>query len=106
MKGIEPIIITPQHLSLKITDISERVVLNLMKAKDFDVIGIGDAIFLACSAVNIATEIANAHINEMYADILEIPILGTMAAVFIRIGRESQIDIASRIKQEEEGSYH
>lgn len=103
MKRIEPLIITPQHLSLKISDISERVVLNLMKAEDFDVIGIGDALFLACSAVNMATDIANAHINEMYVDNLEIPILGSVAAIFIRIGREPQIDIASRIEQEEEG---
>lgn len=103
MKRIEPLVVTPQDLSLNITTISERVVSNLMKAEDFDVIGVGDAIFLACSAVNIATEIANAHINEMYVDNLEVQIFGSIPAIFIRIGREPQVKIASRIKQEEEG---
>lgn len=103
MKRLEPLIITPQDLSLRLSDISERVVLNLMQAENFDVIGLGDAMFLACSAVNIATDIANAHINEMYIDNLKIPILGSIGAVFIRIGREPKIDLPKRIEEEEKG---
>lgn len=103
MSEIEPLIIKPQDLSLKVSDLSEKVVLNLMKAEEFDVLGLSDAIFLACSAVNIATEIANAHINELYADILEIPILGSMDTIFIKVGREPKIDIPKRIEEEEKG---
>lgn len=103
MSEIEPLIIKPQDLSLKVSDLSEKVVLNLMKSEEFDVIGLSDAIFLACSAVNIATDIANAHVNELYADTLEIPILGSMEAIFIRVGREAKLDVAKRIEEEEKG---
>ncbi|MEM3789020.1 MAG: hypothetical protein QXN95_04040 [Candidatus Bathyarchaeia archaeon] len=97
------LIIKPQDLSLKVSNLAEKVVRNLMEAEEFDVIGLSDAIFLACSAVNIATDIANAHINELYADTLEIPILGSMEAIFIRVGREKKLDVLERIKKEEEG---
>jgi len=103
MSEIEPLIIKPQDLALRVSDLSERVVLSLMNAEEFDVIGLSDAIFLACSAVNIATEIANAHVNELYADTLEIPILGNMDTIFIRVGRESKLDIAKRTEEEEKG---
>jgi hypothetical protein len=103
MGEIEPLIIKPQDLVLRLSDLSEKVVLSLMKAEEFDVIGIGDAIFLACSAVNIATDIAKAHINELYVDTLEIPILGPMDTIFVRVGREPKMDIAKRIEEEEKG---
>jgi len=103
MSEIQPLIIKPQDLSLKVSDVSEKVVLNLMQLEEFDVIGLSDAIFLSCSAVNIATEIANAHINEFYADTLEIPILGKLEAVFIRVGREPKRNIAKQIEEEEKG---
>ena len=52
MSEIEPLIIKPQ---------------DLMRAEEFDVIGLSDAIFIACSAVNIATDIANSYVNEISA---------------------------------------
>jgi len=103
MSENELLIIKPQDLSLKVSNLAEKVVRNLMKSEEFDVIGLSDAIFLACSAVNIATDIANAHVNELYADTLEIPILGSMEAIFIRVGRERKLNVVERIKEEEEG---
>lgn len=103
MSKIEPLIIRPSDLTLKVTDLSEKVIANLMKAKDFDVIGLGDAIFLACSAVNITTDIANAYINGLSIDNFEIPVLGSINAIFIGIGREPEIDTTKRIEEEEKG---
>jgi len=103
MSKIEPLVIRPSDLTLKVTDLSEKVIASLMKAKDFDVIGLGDAIFLACSAVNITTDIANAYVNELSIDSFEIPILGPINAIFIKIGREPEIDISKKIEEEEKG---
>lgn len=101
MRDIEPIIVKPQDLSLKLSDISERVIHGMMEAEELDVIGLGTATFLACSAVNIATEIASVYMNELYADYVEVPILGKFESIFMRIGREPKIDIKSRIEEEE-----
>lgn len=95
--------IKPQDITLKVSEFSEKVVQNLMQAEEFDVIGLGDGIFLACSAVNIATDIANAHVNELSADSLGVPVLGNIDAIFITVGREAKLDIAKRVEEEEKG---
>ena len=103
MQDVEPIIVKPQDLSLRVNVLSERVILGMMKAEQLDIIGLNTAVFLACSAINIATEIANIHVNELCVDYIEIPVLGRFEAVFVRVGKEPKIDINSRIEEEEKG---
>lgn len=103
MREIEPIIVKPQDLSFKVSDISERVIRGMMEAEELDIIGLDTAMFLACSAINIATDIANVHINDLCADYIEVPVLGKFDAVFARLGREAKIDIKSRIEEEQKG---
>ena len=103
MEDVEPIIVKPQDLSLRVNVLSERVILGMMKAEQLDIIGLNTAVFLACSAINIATEIANIHVNELCVDYIKVPVLGRFEAVFARVGKEPKIDIKSRIEEEEKG---
>ena len=103
LQNVEPLIVRPQDLSLKVSDLSERVILGMMKAEELDIIGLNSAIFLTCSAINIATDIANVHVNELCIDYIEVPILGRLEAIFAAVGREPKIDIKSRIAEEEKG---
>lgn len=95
------LIIKPSDLSLRVTELSEKVIAGLMGTQDFNVIGLGDAIFIACSAVNITTEIAKAYVNELSVGSFEIPILGSMNAIFIGLSREPKLDISKKVKDEE-----
>jgi hypothetical protein len=46
------IVIRPADFSLRITDVAERIIGGIFEHSELDVIGIGDAMFLPCAAIN------------------------------------------------------
>ena len=52
------IVVGPTNISLKISDVTEEIISGIMDAGIVDVVGAGDALFLACSAINLSCEIA------------------------------------------------
>lgn len=95
------IIIRPQDISLKVNEFSEKIISGIMSNPEIDIVGLSNGIFLACSAVNMASDIANVNINEIALGYIEVPILGKFEAVFIRVGSTPELNRGKRAKEEE-----
>ncbi len=76
------IVIQPSDVSLKITDIVEKIISGILETGEITVIGINDSMFLTCSAINMATEIAKVYVNDICIANLEIPVLGKTYCYF------------------------
>lgn len=103
MTKIEPLVIRPQDLSLRVNELSEKIISGIMSNPEMEIIGLSSAIFLACSAVNMASDIANVNLNEICLDFVEVPILGKFEAILMKVGRESTVDRKKRVEKEEKG---
>ncbi|MFA5364356.1 MAG: hypothetical protein WC325_04145 [Candidatus Bathyarchaeia archaeon] len=101
MEVVKPIIVKPSDLSKNISEISEKVIYAMMNSDEIDILGLDSAIFLACSAVNLATDIANAHINDICINYIEVPVFGRIEAVCITLGKKAKIDHERKIQEEE-----
>lgn len=97
------IAVQPSDVSLKTTDVVERIISGIQESGEVDVVGINDAIFLACSAVCMATEIANVSINDLYIGSLKAPSLGQASAILMHLGQKQICDYAQLAGQEEKG---
>jgi DNA-binding protein len=95
------IVIKPSDISLKVSDFAERIISGIMESGELDVIGISDAMFLACSAVNMATEIANVFVDEICIDTIEVPLLGKIGAVYAHLSQSRTCDSAKLALEEE-----
>lgn len=74
-----------------------------MRNPEMEIIGLSSAIFLTCSGVNMATDIANVNIGEICVDYVEVPIIGEFEAILIKVGIESTVDRKKRVEEEEKG---
>ena len=72
-----------------------------MDAGVVDVIGAGDALFLACSAINLSCEIAKIYINQIGFGSLEDPHLGKIVAIFARLTQQESVDYEKLVAEEE-----
>jgi DNA-binding protein len=57
--------------------------------------------FLACSAMNMATEIANVYINEICIDTLEVSVFGKIGAVSSHLSQKQVTDFGKLVEKEE-----
>jgi len=78
------------------TSFSEKIISSIMSDGQIDVVGLGTSIFLACSAVNISTDIANVHIHEVTLDYIEFPFLGKSEVIIFTLknaprGKHTQV---------------
>lgn len=96
-------VIKPQDLSVRVNELSERIIAGIMDNSEMEIIGLSSAMFLACSAANMASDIANVHKHEISVDYVDVPILGAFEAVLIKVGRESKVDWKKRVEEEEKG---
>ena len=95
------IVIRPNDISLKVSEVAEKIISGIMETGELDVIGVSDAMFLACSATNMATEIARIYIDEICVDTLEIPVLGKIAAVSSHLSQTKKIDFIKLVEDED-----
>jgi DNA-binding protein len=86
--------------SVKVTDIVERIISEIMQKGEADMAGVGDAVFLACSAMNMATEIAKVHIDDISIGNLELP-SSRAAAVLAHLSQKPLWNYADAAAQEE-----
>ena len=96
-------IIRPQDLSLRVNELSEKIIYGIMRNPEVEILGLNSAVFLACSAVNMATDIANVTVNEICLDYVKIPIFGEFEAILIKVGKKPTVDRKKRVKEEEKG---
>ena len=59
------IILQPSDASAKITDVVEGIISGIMENGEVNVVGLNGSMFLACSALNMATEIAKVYIDDI-----------------------------------------
>ena len=97
------IAVLPSDASAKTTDIVEEIISYILEAGEVDVVGVGDGIFLACSAVNMASEIAKVYVEDIYIGNLEAPALGKASAISVHLGQKQIGDYATAAEQEEKG---
>ena len=96
------IIIQPSDVSLKITDIVERIISGILETGEINVVGLNDSMFLVCSAVNMATEIAKVYLDDICIGNIEMPVIGRAAAISAHLAQNQTWDYSKIAKQEEE----
>ena len=69
------ILLQPADASAKTTDVVEGIIADIMEVGEVNVVGLNDSLFLACSAINMATEIAKVYVDDIDIASLEIPTL-------------------------------
>lgn len=97
------LIVSPRDLPARVNELAEKVIFGLIKEEELNIVGIGEAVALSCMATNMVTEISNAHVNELTVDYIDIPMIGRLEAVFIRLGKKQETDAISRVAEEEKG---
>jgi DNA-binding protein len=95
------IVIQPSDVSSKTTDIVEEIISGILETGEITVIGINDSMFLTCSAINMATEIAKVYINDICIANLEIPVLGKSYAISAYLAQNQIWDYSKFAEQEE-----
>ncbi len=87
--------------SLKTTDIVEKIISGILESGEVNIVGVGDGIFLACSAVNMATEIAKVYLNDLFIGSLEAPAHAKTSAISMLLGQKQLSDYPKLAEQEE-----
>ncbi len=95
------IVVNPTDISQKISDITEKIISKIMIDSEVDVIGIGDAMFLTCSAVNLSREIAKINISKISLETIQEPTLGKTAAIYIHLSQSDHVDFEKLVAEEE-----
>ena len=97
------IAVLPSDASAKTTDVVEEIISCILEAGEVDVVGVGDGIFLACSAVNMASEIAKVYIEDIYVGSLKAPAVSKASAIAVHLGQKQIGDYATAAEREEKG---
>ncbi|MCW3996802.1 MAG: hypothetical protein NWE98_11730 [Candidatus Bathyarchaeota archaeon] len=95
------IVILPPVVTLKTTDIVEQIISGIVEAGEVDIVGVNDAVFLVCSAISMATEIANIHINDICIGNPQLPALGRTIALSVHLGQKQIWDYAKAAEKED-----
>ena len=95
------VVIQPTDTSLKTTDIVEKIISGIMEDGEVNVVGINDAMFFACAALNMATEIAKVYVDDIDIATLEAPVLGKVVAISAHLSQKSAGDYGKLAEQED-----
>ena len=97
------IAVRSSDVSLKTTDVVERIISGIVEAGEVDVVGIDEGIFLVCSAINMATEIAKIYIDDICIGSLERPVLSKTSAISAHLVQKQTWDYTKLAELEEKG---
>jgi hypothetical protein len=95
------IVLQSADASAKITDVVEGVISGIIETGSVSVVGVGDAMFLACSAVNMATEIAKAYVDDIDIALITVPSIGNLPVVSAHLSQKQAGDYAALAAQED-----
>jgi DNA-binding protein len=95
------IVLQSADSSAKVTDVVEGVISGIMETGSVSVVGVGDAMFLACSAVNMATEIAKAYVDDIDIALIPVPSIGNLPVVSAHLSQKQAGDYGELAAQEE-----
>ena len=94
-------LLQPTDASAKITDIVEGIISGIMETGEVNIVGLNDSMFLACSAINMATEIAKVYVDDIDIASLEVPVLGKVSAVSAHLSQKQAGDYSALAEKEE-----
>ncbi|HKM59654.1 MAG TPA: hypothetical protein VJY36_02150 [Candidatus Bathyarchaeia archaeon] len=97
------IAVMPSDASAKTTDVVEEIISCILEAGEVDIVGVEDGIFLACSAVNMASEIAKVYVQDIYIGSLKTTAVNKASAIAVHLGQKQIGDYATAAEQEEKG---
>jgi DNA-binding protein len=97
------ILLQPADASAKITDVVEGIISGIMETGEVSVVGLNDAMFLTCSALNMSTEIAKVYVDDIDIASLEVPAFGKAYAVSAHLSQKQAGDYAALAEQEDKG---
>ncbi len=89
------ILLQPVDASAKTTDVVEGIIADIMETGEVNVVGLNDSLFLACAAINMATEIAKVYVDDIDIAQIEVPTLGKVAAVSAHLSQKQAGDYAA-----------
>lgn len=89
------ILLQPADASAKTTDVVEGIIVDIMETGEVNVVGLNDSLFLACAAINMATEIAKVYVDDIDIAQIEVPTLGNVAAVSAHLSQKQAGDYAT-----------
>ena len=95
------ILLQPADASAKITDIVEGIISGIMETGEVSIVGLNDSMFLVCSAINMATEIAKVYVDDIDIASLEVPVLGKVYAVSAHLSQKQAGDYSALAEKEE-----
>ena len=95
------ILLQPADASAKITDIVEGIISGIMETGEVSIVGLNDSMFLVCSAINMATEIAKVYVDDIDIASLEVPALGKVSAVSAHLSQKQVGDYSALAEKEE-----
>jgi len=95
------ILLQPADASAKTTDVVEAIIADIMEAGEVNVVGLNDSLFLACSAINMATEIAKVYVDDIDIASLQIPPVGKISAVSAHLSQKQAGDYSALAQQED-----
>jgi len=95
------ILLQPADSSAKITDIVEAIIADIMENGEINVVGLNDSLFLACSSINMATEIAKVYVDDIDISELEIPGIGKVSAVSAHLTQKQAGEYSALAEQED-----
>ena len=97
------ITVSPLDASTKTTDVVESIISVILETSEVDVVGVNEGIFLACSGVIMASEIAKVYVEDICIATLEAPALAKTTAILAHLGQKQTWDYATIAEQEEKG---
>ncbi len=97
------ILLQPADASAKTTDVVEGIIADIMETGEVNVVGLNDSLFLACAAINMATEIAKVYVDDIDIASLEIPGVGRVSAVSAHLTQKLAGDYSALAQQEDKG---
>lgn len=93
----ELVTIRPEDVaSGKASFYSDLIINKMARVEALDVVGLSNAISLACSAVRMSSSVARIYIEELCLDYIEIPVLGKFSGAFFSLGRAQEVDWDSK----------
>jgi hypothetical protein len=95
------IVLQSADASSKITDVVEGIISGIMEDGEVNVVGLNDSMFLACSALNMSTEIAKAYIDDIDIASLQIPTLGKVSAISAHLSQKQAGDYSALAENED-----
>lgn len=95
------IVVWPSDVSLKTSDITEKIISSIMEKSEVDVVGVGEAMFLVCSAINFSCEIANINVSQISLENVEDPKLGKTGAICVHLSQKESDNYEKLVAEEE-----